>query len=410
MLTSSLKSLRRLGTAVALSAFSLALPAHAQDAVTIGYAVSKTGVNAGGAGITTIPNYKLWVHEVNQAGGLKVGAKRLPIKVVEYDDRSSSEDAVRAVERLITQDKVDFLLPPWSTAMNLAVAPTFHRYGYPLLAGSAVTERAPEFAKRWPNSYWLLGTGSQYAEALVDQLTSLRKAGKIGDSIAMVSIADGFGIELATAARAAFQKAGFKLAYAKTYPVGTQDLAPIVTEARNLNPDVFIAFSYPPDTMAITDQARVLGFNPKVFYTGVGTAFPLYKNRFGANVEGVASLGGIDANSPAVKAYIQRHKEVTGAEPDRWASLVTYAGLQVLQQAIEKAGTLDRKAVSAKIASEEFDTILGRINLKNHMVPNMLTLGQWQNGEFVGIEPASHAGAAKLVFPKSAWQAGAAAR
>ncbi|GAA0499394.1 MULTISPECIES: hypothetical protein [Pigmentiphaga] len=60
MLTSSLKSLRRLGTAVALSAFSLALPAHAQDAVTIGYAVSKTGVNAGGAGITTIPNYKLW--------------------------------------------------------------------------------------------------------------------------------------------------------------------------------------------------------------------------------------------------------------------------------------------------------------------------------------------------------------
>ena len=133
---------------------------------------------------------------------------------------------MRAVERLITQDKVDFLLPPWSTAMNLAVAPTFHRYGYPLLAGSAVTERAPEFAKRWPNSYWLLGTGSQYAEALVDQLTSLRKAGKIGDSIAMVSIADGFGIELATAARAAFQKAGFKLAYAKTYPVGTQDLAP----------------------------------------------------------------------------------------------------------------------------------------------------------------------------------------
>ncbi len=395
----------RLLGAAALTALALgSAPTFAQEHITIGYAVSKTGINAGGTGITTIPNYKLWVQEVNDAGGIQVGNKKLPIKVIEYDDRSSSEDAVRAIERLITQDKVDFLLPPWSTAMNLAVAPTFHRYNYPMMAGSAVTEKAMDFGKRWPNTYWLLGTGSQYVQALVDQLSTLRKEGKIGDSIAMVSIADGFGIELAGAARAALKKANFTLSYAKTYPVGTQDLAPIINEVKNLNPDVFIAFSYPPDTIGFTDQARVLGFNPKVFYTGVGTAFPLYKSRFAENTEGVVSLGGINANDPAIKRYIERHKEVTGAEPDRWASIVTYAGLQVLQQAIEKAGTLDRKVVNEKIKTESFDTVLGQVKLTNNVMPNIWALGQWQNGEFVAIEPADRNGASKLVFPKPQWK------
>ena len=56
-------------------------PAGAQDKIKIGYAVSKTGPNAAGAGITTIPNYQLWIHDLNAAGGLKVGDKIVPIEV-----------------------------------------------------------------------------------------------------------------------------------------------------------------------------------------------------------------------------------------------------------------------------------------------------------------------------------------
>ena len=148
----------RLLSATAVAALAFALPASAQDKVKIGYAISKTGPNAGGASITQIPNYEMWVKDVMAKGGLKVGDKRLPIEVVEYDDRSNSEEAVRAVERLITQDKVDLLFPPWGTGLNLAVGPVFNKYGYPQLAFSAVTDRAPELAKRWPNSFWLLGT------------------------------------------------------------------------------------------------------------------------------------------------------------------------------------------------------------------------------------------------------------
>ena len=108
-----------------------------------------------------------------------------------------------ALERLITQDKVDFILPPWGTGLNLAVGPILNKAGYPHLAATSVTDRAPELAKRWPNSFWLLGTSSGAANTLVELLVKLRGEGKIGDTVAMVSVADGFGIDLSGAARPA---------------------------------------------------------------------------------------------------------------------------------------------------------------------------------------------------------------
>src|SRR5687768_7554263 len=83
---------------MAAATMALAAPARAQEAtVKIGYAIAKTGPNAPGAGVTTLPNYQLWVKTVNDAGGLNVGGKRMKIEVVEYDDRSQSEETVRAV-------------------------------------------------------------------------------------------------------------------------------------------------------------------------------------------------------------------------------------------------------------------------------------------------------------------------
>ncbi len=212
--------------ATCAATLGLAAIAEAQTSIKIGYAISRTGPNTGGAAVTTIPNYELWVKEVNAAGGIKLGDKRVPIEVVQYDDRSNAEEAVRALERLINQDKVDFILPPWGTGLNLAVGPTLNREGYPHLAATAVTDRAPELAKRWPNSFWMLGTSADAAKTLVELLSKLRDEKKIGDTVAMVSIADGFGIDLSSAARPALTNAKFKLAYDKSYPIGTQDLAP----------------------------------------------------------------------------------------------------------------------------------------------------------------------------------------
>jgi branched-chain amino acid transport system substrate-binding protein len=397
-------SLSRLALAAAVSALAgHAGLAQAQDKIKIGYAISKTGPFAGGAGVTTLPNYQLWVKDVNAAGGIAVGGKKLQIEVVEYDDRSNSEEAVKAIERLGTQDKVDFILPPWGTGLNLAVGPTFNRLGYPHLAVTAATDRAPEMVKRWPNSFWFLGASKPGADALTQVLGKLKSEGKIGAKVAMISVADAFGIELSTAARAAFKAAGLELALDKTYPIGTQDMQALLKDAMATGADTFVAFSYPPDTIAITDAARVLSYNPKVYYTAVGTAFPVFKAKFGASIEGVMGIGGWNVDSPALQAYFKRHTQVVGREPDRWASPVTYVSLQMLQQAIERAGKIDRAAVIKELQTGTFDTIMGKIKLADNIMPIVWWVGQWQKGEFVGLAPTSYAGAKSPLFPKPAW-------
>jgi branched-chain amino acid transport system substrate-binding protein len=394
----------RLLAATAAAGLAFALPASAQDKVKIGYAISKTGPNAGGASITQIPNYEMWVKEVNDKGGLKVGDKRMPIEVVEYDDRSNSEEAVRAVERLVTQDKVDLLFPPWGTGLNLAVGPVFNKYGYPQLAFSAVTDRAPELAKRWPNSFWLLGTSKQYVDALTGLLKKMRDEGKIGPNIAMISIADGFGIDLSQAARKGFTDAGFKLAYDKSYPIGTQDLSPLIGEAQRSGADTFVAFSYPPDTMALTDQSKVASYAPKVMFLGVGVGFPMFAQRFGANVEGIMSLGGWSKDNASTAAYAKKHEEMFKRGPDRWGSQIGYASLQMLEQAIERVGKIDRAAIIKELQTGSFDTVLGKVKLVDNMMQdNFWLIGQWQDGFFAGVAP-QRAGVAPVVVPKPAWK------
>lgn len=395
----------KLGTTILATALaaSLAGAAQAQDAIRIGWAISKTGPFAAGANVTTLPNYQVWVKDVNDAGGIKVGDKKMKLEVIEYDDRSNSEEMIKAVERLATQDKVDFILPPWSTGLNLAAAPVFNKYGYPHLAVTANTNRAPEMVKRWPNLTFWLGLPSELIDGLVDLLGTLRKDGKIGDTVAMAAVGDQFGIEQSTAAREGLTKAGFKLVYDKSYPFGAQDLQPIVKDAQAANPDTFLAFSYPPDTIGLTDQAKVSGFSPKVFFVGVGTAFPIFKGKFGASAEGVMGIGGSNADLPGIKWYIQHHKEIIGREPDRWASPITYASLQVLQQSIERVGKIDREAVIKEINTGSFDTIIGKVKLKDNLYKEIWAVGQWQGNDFYGIAPKQDGVRAPIV-PKPAWQ------
>src|SRR5262245_38658540 len=158
----------RIALPLAAGLASASAMAQQPSSIRIGWSISKTGPYAGGASITTLPAYLVWVKDVNAAGGIMVksAGKKLPVEVVEYDDRSNSDEMIKAVERLATQDKVDFILPPWGTGFNLAVGPVLNRYGYPHLAVTATTDQAPQLAKRWPNSFWLLGTSTQGALAL----------------------------------------------------------------------------------------------------------------------------------------------------------------------------------------------------------------------------------------------------
>ena len=359
--------------------------ASAQEVLKIGASAPKTGPLAGGAAMTHWPNVHMWVNEINEAGGLDIGGTKHTIELVEYDDQTSAETAIQNIQRLATVDQVDFIVTPYSTGINVATAPMIAQHGYPHITTSAATDGVTEFAQRWPNSFWMLGTATQLAEGAVQTLAKLRDAGEIGNRVALVNVADAFGLELIGAAKPALAAGGFEIVYEASYPLGTQDVAPIISGAKAASPDAFIGFSYPGDTFALTEQAQIQNLEVGAFYTGVGTAFPPFAARFGAAAEGIIGIGGIDVDAPKIAEYIERHKAASGQGPDFWASATTYAGLQVLGQAIEAAGTKDRAAVIKAIAEGTFDTVIGEITFEDNVNPNVYTTGQWRDGVFVAV-------------------------
>lgn len=371
---------------------------EAPKSVKIGYAISLSGPMGPGAGLTTLPNYRLWVDDVNKAGGLflKKYNKKVPIEVVELDDNSKTDDLMRLTEKLMAVDKVDLVLTPWSTGFNFAVAPIYAKYGYPQIMGTAGSDKMEDMVKRFPTMFFFLAPNGDQSRALVDMMSAAKKGGKINDKVALFIVQAPFGQEYVASMKPALAKAGFKIAYEAVYDAKASDLSTQIKAAKAAGPDTLIALSYPPDTFMITEQSMANDFKPKIRFVGVGGAFPTYKAKFGDKIEGVFSLGGWDPNGPGMQDWFKRHKALPankGAEPDRWASAATFAGLQALQQAIENVGEIDRAKIIAELKSGTFKTIAGELKLpKNHDEQAWL-IGQWQGGEYYATAPASRSGA-----------------
>jgi branched-chain amino acid transport system substrate-binding protein len=398
--------MQRRHSLLALTAAAALLPlglAHAADAIKIGVAAHKTGPLAAGYAVTQGPSIEMWINQVNERGGLKMkDGSRRKVELVEYDDRTNPGEAIKAIERLATQDKADFVIAPYGTGFNVAMAPVFAKYGYPQLAVSAITDKTAELAARYPSIFFTLGTTTAFANSVAEILDKLHKEGKIGNKVAMVNVADEFGIELADAARPIFKKHGLEIVYDKSYPLGTQDMSPIVKGAKAANPDAFVAWSYPPDTFAITEQAKIEGLNTKAFYTAVATCFPAYAAKFGKSIENSLGAGGVNPDDPVLKTFYADHKRITGKDADYWAGPVTYASLQVLEQAIEGVGAADRKAVVDYIKKNSFKTVMGDWTFKNQVIENFWTVGQWQGGKFYGVASTGKPGE-KPVALKTGW-------
>ncbi|MFI5447836.1 amino acid ABC transporter substrate-binding protein [Polaromonas sp. UC242_47] len=388
------------GAAAALGAAAFAPQLWAQaKPVRIGYAMSRTGPWTGGAQVSQEPNYLLWAEQVNAAGGLDVKGVKRPIELISSDDRSDIETCVRSYEKLMGSDKVDLILPPWGSNANFAIAPLANRFGYPLMAPTALSRKLIDM--NLPFFFSILQQPDRMMGALVDMLVA-----NGAKTVAIVYMDDLFGLENFAALNNALKKTSIQVVERKSYPLGVKDLSPVLRGIKGLNPDAFIGITYPPDTILASKQAKEIGFNPKFFYASVGTAFQLYKNVMTpAGAEGVIGMGSWNSKtSPGAKAYFDAHtKKFGGKEPDRWASGHCWAGLEVLQAAVAKVG-LDRKAMRDYIAANTHKTIIGDVKFtgsENTAVPG--TVSQWQNGEFEVVWPTNLA-TAKLNPNKSAWK------
>jgi len=367
--------------------------------VRIGYAIARTGPWTGGAQVSQEPNYILWAEQQNAAGGLDIRGVKRPIELISFDDRSDTETCVRTYEKLMGSDKVDLVLPPWGSNANFAVAPLANRFGYPFLAPTALSKKLVEM--KLPYFFLLLQQPEPMTTALVDML----KANGV-KTAACIYVDDLFGLENVSAFKAALRGSGINLIEEKSYPGGVKDLSPVLRAIKDKNPDAFVGFTYPPDTILTSRQSKEIGFNPRFFYASVGTGFQLYRNVMTAEgAEGVLGMGSWNGKtSPAARAYFTAHtKRFEGKEPDRWASGHCWAGLEILTAAVKQVG-LDRKAIRDYVANTTHKTIIGDIKFtgsENTATPG--TVSQWQNGEFEVVWPLRVA-TAKLNSNKASWK------
>ena len=388
------------------AAAGAAVMAHGRAAaqakpVRIGYTLSATGPYAVGAGITQAPNYSLWYDQISAKGGLAVkGDGRRPVEFVSIDDRSEIETAVRYYEKLMAEDKVDLILPPWGTAMNFAVAPIANKYGYPMIGPTVSSNKLKELS--FPYFYAILqqpdACMGAFAGFLKDQKAQ-RKVSKLG--VAYVS--DLFGIEMHGSLAPLLKDTGLEILETKTYPLGVKDLSPVLKGFRAAGADVFLGLTYPPDNILATAQAKESDYNPPVFITAVGTAFPFYRDRF-KGAEGVAGIAGWNPKMkyPGAREYFDAHVKKHQKEPDRWASAYAYASLQILERCVGEVG-LDRPKIKTLLDATEFQTVAGPIKFtKGENVATPGIVGQWQKNEFELLWPKSWATGAAVV-PKPAW-------
>jgi ABC-type branched-subunit amino acid transport system substrate-binding protein len=98
-----------------------------------------------------------------------------------------------------------------------------------------------------------------------------------------------------------------------------------------------------------------------------------------------------------VQYYVNKTKHLPGSNFGQ-----AYATFQILAAAIQKAGTLDNKALQQALATGRFDTVLG---LKffpkgfGHANRSTWMAEQWQNGVLQVIWPTDQA-SAKPIYPR----------
>lgn len=370
-----------------------------KESIVFGQAVSLSGVLAAGNAVASTPYYDLWVHDVNAEGGIYVEeyGRKLPVELLIYDDASEVGNMTQLLEKLITEDKVDFILPPWSTAMLFAAAPIADKHGYILIGGAGGATKLKEV--QLPYFFQVLNFAETQVPALADILVELGV-----QRVAIVFLNDLHGIEYSGESVPGFATRGLDVVMVKTYPVTISDPSLMLKQAQTLDADAFIGFSYPDDSMLITGTAIALGANFDVFFLSVCPAFTFYYGAFGPLAEGVMGGGAWNEKSSAEAAAFSAHyTEVTG-EPmgNYWGSLYFYSSMQHLQQAIEEAGTLDQAVIRDLLATRTYETALGEFaydDMQIFSANHPGEIGQWQNGVFEVIDPGAKRTAPPILKP-----------
>jgi branched-chain amino acid transport system substrate-binding protein len=384
-----------------------AKPAASKDKIVVGMARSLSGPLAVIGDSAFKPIYETWVKEVNDQGGIFVKEynKKLPIELKIYDDKSDAGTMIRLTEKLILEDKVDFLWPACGTGMLFAQAPIANKYNYILITAECGATSLRDMLPSMPYVFVSLSFSDWYEMPVLADLLAEKGA----KTAYVVYIADLHGIEYSGVAGIELPKKGINIVGTKSIPPDIKDLSPVIKEAKASNADAFLCFAYPDQIMPALGTSMELGYNPKVWLGGPGVNFGFFHATFGPATEGVVGWATFDRqSSPALNALADKlYKDKPEAINDWWGHPLYWAGLDMWKAAIEKAWTLDQKKIRDILAKEHLNTVLGDTWFENGLLAKEThpgEVGQWQGGVYKVIGPKDKAHT-QMIYPKPAWPA-----
>jgi branched-chain amino acid transport system substrate-binding protein len=374
------RTFNKLALAGAATGFAGSAQAQAKP-LTIGFGMALTGGLAPN-GKAALLAMQIAEEDINARGGI-LGR---PVKLVYYDDQSNPSTVPGLYTKLLDVDKVDIVVSGYATNMVAPAMPIVmqkDRTFFSLL-GLAVNS---EF--HYPRYFSITPTGGpKPKESFAEGFFAVAaEQNPKPQTLAMVGADAEFPRNAMEGARAQAKQYGLKIVYDKTYPPTTADYTPIVRAVAATNPDIFLACSYPPDSVGIIRATSEIGFKPKLYGGGmVGLQATAIKTQLGSLLNGIVVYDfwlpwagfASDEGRDFVKKYQTRSAAAGVDLLGYYLPPFGYALMQVVEQAVKGAGGTDDAKLAEFARKNTFKTVVGDIKFNAE--------GEWETAQVMAVQ------------------------
>lgn len=376
-----------------------ATDAPAATPIKVGASLPLTG-DFSEPGTAAKKGYEVWADMVNASGGL-LGR---PVEFTIYDNASDPDTAVADYERLITEDKVDLVVGPFSSRLVIPTSEVAAKYGYafPEPAGGA----PGVFDRGLTNIFFCQPAPSaEQAIPFADFILGLPEDVR-PKTFAVITNDDPFSVGVVESVEQLLTQGGLTLVLKETYPPDTQDFSSLAAKVADLDPDLIVGGTQFEDSVGQIKAYQQAGYQPRgaVFTTGPGLPTE-FSEAIGDGTEGVfAPISWFEESTTETNPeFVAAYHAKFGDEPIAEDSANAFTVGQVLQQAAENTQSIDNATLIEEMHSATFTTVVGPLSFDELGKPNgSYMVLQWQGGKYVIVAP-DFAKQSDPVWPKPNW-------
>lgn len=352
---------------VALSAVACkpkSKPAGERTEILVGGTLPLTGAEARIGGFYK-EGYDLALDEINQAGGVDVGGKKLPIKLTLLDDTTNQDTAASLADKLINSDKVDFFLGTYSTALVQRQSTVAEQNKVPYVSGGGAATAIYQRGYKW--IFGALAPVELLGTTLMTWIDEQQKAGKLPKpakiAVLWENTSHGKDFRKGISDFAAKSGGGYEIAVDESFELNGKDYSAVLGKVKAAGTDLFLADAHLPDYITMHRQYVDAGLCHKVVSYGARGSEKAAIEALGKdNVEYVLSgtwWSPLLANTnPLAKKFVEAFKAKYAGRTPEWFQALGYESVRALVTAIQQAGTLDREAVRAKLAALKMESLV----------------------------------------------------